>query len=266
MDQLRVALAWLQRQHFLVLTGLVALIAVGCWWSASGKLSKAYRKDETTITTEFKNVQHLRDDPFHPNADVNAKQSAETKKQAESVAKLWQQLYDRQRDAVLKWPSALSQEFRDYVEKLQFGDDIRPDLRSNYQNYIEQHFPELPKKIKAPMMDVSEAPGAGGFMGRRSFSPEGPGGAGFAPDQLQDDNDYVCEWLDQNVIREELDFPQRPSSLRIWLTQEDLWVYETLLDVIANTNGAVPPAGATRMSNAAVKTIYSLEVGQRSKI
>lgn len=43
------------------------------------------------------------------------------------------------------------------------------------------------------------------------------------------------------------------------MTQEDLWVYETLLHVIADTNKA---RGATRPDNTAVRVIVSLEVGR----
>jgi hypothetical protein len=80
---------------------------------------------------------------------------------------------------------------------------------------------------------------------------------------MEDDGNYICEWApeDQAIIRAELEFPQAPSSLRIWCTQENLWVYHALLDVIKNTNTA---ANATRISNAAVRGIYSLEVGQRA--
>jgi hypothetical protein len=45
------------------------------------------------------------------------------------------------------------------------------------------------------------------------------------------------------------------------VTQEDLWVYETMLRVIAKTNKA---ANATRMSNAAVKVVAELALGQRA--
>jgi hypothetical protein len=84
-------------------------------------------------------------------------------------------------------------------------------------------------------------------------------GANGLPEEMNDN--YICEWLDQAYVRQLLDFPTRPTSIRVWVTQEDLWVYKTLLTVIANTNKA---AGATRKSNAAVKTIYSLEVGKRA--
>ena len=105
--------------------------------------------NQAAIKGEFGNVQNLRKDPFHPNEDVNTKQQAQTKQQAADVAKLWQQLYDRQREHVLEWPPELTQGFRDYVDKLQFGAEIRSDLRNHYQNYIENHFPTLPKQIDA---------------------------------------------------------------------------------------------------------------------
>jgi hypothetical protein len=49
-----------------------------------------------------------------------------------------------------------------------------------------------------------------------------------------------------------------PTSRQIWVTQEDLWAYETLLRVIASTN---KERGATRPDNTAIRVIQSLEVG-----
>ncbi|MCC7476437.1 MAG: hypothetical protein IT425_13675 [Pirellulales bacterium] len=273
MDQIRVALAWLKQHHFWVLSGLVALIPIGCWWMATQKTSAAYQANQKTITDEFNNVQGVRNASFHPNEPINTRQAEENKKQLANVAEIWRSVYDRQREQALKWPTALSQDFRNTIEKLQFNDEIPTPLRNNYQNYIEQHFPELPKKIGARPLDINATTGAGGELGRPGYGAglEGglpgampgamPGGVPGAMPGMVPDDDYICEWLDQQYIRDELNFPQRPSSLRIWVTQEDLWVYHALLDVIAKTNSA---AGATRMSNAAVKVVYSLEVGQRA--
>lgn len=265
MDQLRKVLGWLKRQHFWVLSVLVALIAVGCWWKAAGTLSAEYKRNESTITSGFKSLADLRQDPFHPNDTINQQQIAETKKQAVGVNATWQQLYDRQREQVLEWPAALSQEFRDYVEKRKFGDEIPSHLRDNYQNYAEGYFPKLPEIVGARVMRAGEVGGAyggGEFLrgGRGGVMMEGVGegtlGGGLVE---EDDNDYICEWLDQVVVRDKLNFPERPSALSIWVTQEDLWVYKTLLNVIRNTNNA---AGANRMSNAAVRVIQQLEVGR----
>jgi hypothetical protein len=258
MDQLRTALVWLKRHHFWVLCGLVAIIAVASWAKASAKLTALFTTNQNTIKSGFTEIQGVLKDPFHPNEDVNSKQEAQTKQQATDVAKLWQQLYDRQREHVLEWPPELSRDFRDYVEKLQFGAEIRSDLRNHYQNYIENHFPALPKQIDARAIDASTVAGVGPGGGR-GFGPEGGGAA----NEVQDDNDYICEWspTDQASVREDLNFREQPTSLRIWVTQENLWVYHTLLDVIAKTNKA---ANATRMSNAAVQQIGELSVGRNA--
>jgi len=265
MDQVRKALAWLKQYHFWVLSVLVVLIGLFCWWSASGTMSKLYAENQTTITSGFKTVGEVKNDQFHPNANIQERQLKETSELSAEVAELWQKLYDAQRENVLKWPSELKTEFHDTVEKLEFGQEIPDDtgLREHYQNYIARHFPKLPEKIGARAIDEAEAGtlgGAGsGFSRRGSMSPEGLGGA--MGGELDDDGDYICEWAaeDQAAVRAELEFPQTPSSLRIWCTQENIWVYHTLLDVIKNTNEA---AHATRMSNAAVRGIYSLQVGQ----
>jgi len=261
MDQLRTALGWLKRNHFWVLSALIPLIALGCWWSASGKLSAMYDTNEKLIKAEFTNLKTEHDKPFHPNEVINQRQGTEVNKQSESVLKLWQQLYDKQRESVLKWPPQLSKEFRDEVEKKQFGDNITTFNRNVYQNYIEQHFPELPKIVGAREMLPTEAGGMGIEGPGRRFSSEAMPRVGPDGQPIMEDDDQICEWLDQDIVRKDLDFPQRPRALRIWKTQEDLWVYHTLLDAIAKTN---QEKGATRKSNAAVKTIISLEVGQRA--
>jgi hypothetical protein len=266
MDQLRTMLAWLKKQHFWVLSVLVALIGIACWWKASGTLSSEFVSNKGAIEGEFSSLKQTQGKPFLPNQTIIDKQKEEIKNQAKGVAETWQKLYDRQREHVLEWPTDLSQEFRDHVEKLKFGDDIPRHLLNDYQNYARRYFPELPKIVGARVYAEGEgAYGEGGGIGRGAYSgggsergAYGEGGLGAGqPEELQDD--FICEWLDQNVVRDALIFKQRPSALRIWVTQEDLWVYKTLLNVIRRTNEA---AGATRQSNAAVRVIYSLEVGR----
>ena len=53
MDQLRTILAWLKRQHFWVLSVLIALVAIGCWWSASGRLRDEFTANKQAIDSEF---------------------------------------------------------------------------------------------------------------------------------------------------------------------------------------------------------------------
>jgi hypothetical protein len=278
MDQVRKILGWLKRQHFWVLSVIVALVAVGCWWNAAGTLKAQYKANEGAINGKFGSIEGLQSKAFLPNDVVNQQQAEETKEQLAEVAKTWQQLYDRQRENVLEWPKDLSPEFRARVETLKFGDEIEPvELLIDYQNYAQLYFPELPKIVGARVMREEEMGTGGGYggysgggYGRGEGGGYGGGGYGYGrgeggqdPSMMleEDTNDYICQWLDQARVREKLRFPTRPSSMKVWVTQEDLWVYKTLLTVIKNTNEA---AGATRMSNAAVRVIHGLEVGQEA--
>jgi hypothetical protein len=258
-------LAWLKKQHFWVLCVLVALIGLFCWWSAAGTLSAKYDTDEKKIKAEFTNLNTLQSNPFHPNDKINERQGDETKRLAEEVGKLWQLLYDRQSEGVLKWPDALPEAFRVEVEKLQFGQEIDSRLRELYQNYITRHFPKLPEKIGAEPIDpelASGMAGGGGFT-RMERGPVMAAAPVTGPDgrPIEEEGDFICAWAqeDQANVAKELDFPEQPSNLRIWVAQENYWVYHTLLNVIKNTNDA---AGATRPSNAAVRMLYYLQVGQ----
>jgi hypothetical protein len=263
MDQLRTILAWLKRQHFWVLSVLVALIAIGCWWSASRTLSSELAKNMQDIEGEFNSLKQTRGKPFLPNQQVIDKQKEEIKNQAKGVEATWKKLYERQREKVLEWPEDLKPETREKVEKLKFGDEMDRDMLNDYQNYARGYFPQLPAIVDAPIIETSTAGGYGEGRGAYSGGRDGYGGGygagGLVPGVDEPQQDFICEWLNQGEVREALIFRTRPSSIRVWVTQEDLWVYKTLLNVIARTNEA---AGATRQSNAAVRVIYALEVGK----
>lgn len=284
MDQVRAALAWLKKHHFWVLTAVVTMVSLGCWYTAAGDLSERYEESKSKIEGEFSSQTRLQNEPFHPNRDVNVGQLKENKKQAQEVQALWQQLYDEQKD-VLKWPDALTPRFHREVAKKKFGDNIPSSLRDDYLNYAKEHFPELPKIVHA--YEIPASASIGGSIGRgggrggggrgsigSSFDLERfqealaegqlPGGARRSEVGVEEEQqvpEFIVWWEDQTKIREQLNFVTRPSSLQIWVTQEDLWVYTTLLQIIAQTNEA---AGATRFSNAAVRVIESLEVGQEA--
>src|SRR5450755_1093148 len=169
MDQLRKAWGWLQRQHFWVLIVVVTLVALGCWWHGAAALSKQFATNKQTIDSEFNSIKGEIAKPFHANGKLKDQQTAEIKKQGDSVAKIWQQLYDRQRADVLKWPDVLSEKFRHEVERLKFGDEIAVNLRENYQNYVAGHFSVLPKIVDAKELAADQSGGSGGGYGGRGM-------------------------------------------------------------------------------------------------
>jgi hypothetical protein len=261
MDQLRTALNWLQRYHFWALSVIVVAVAVGCWYSAAGALSQQFQANQAKIKSEFDNQRSLAGRPFHANEQINQRQQEEIKKQADSVLRTWDTLYKRQQDEVLQWPKEFDETFRKGVESLRFEDEISYNLREQYFNYIKNHFPALPKIVGARVLAGRKQ---GSQPDRRTFGAERFGREALGRSDSQEDaedDQYLVEWLeqDQAKVRAELEWPKCPSSLEIWKVQEDLWVYQTLLQIVADTN-----EGADRRSNVAVRVIRSLEVGQEA--
>ena len=223
MDQLRKAWGWLQRQHFWVLTIVAVTVALGCWWSGASALWTEYDSNRKKIEAEFTAADAVKNKLFHPNADVQAAQNAQIAEQQKTVSALWQQLYDRQTASVLKWPSNLSEEFRNHIEKLEFGKEIPRNLRAHYNNYIRDHFPELPKIVGALVLEEGQS-GSGGmsrgegggsfnmqsFMDNQRNSGGGRGG-GRAGDVFEEP-DFLVIWEDQQLIRDELAPRSTPSS------------------------------------------------------
>ncbi|QDT68164.1 hypothetical protein MalM25_10800 [Planctomycetes bacterium MalM25] len=261
MDQVKAALAWLKAHHFWVLTLLVIGTVLGVWYTSSATLASTYKTNEGKIKQEFSSVKGL-NTPFKPNDRINAEQQKETKLQADAVLQEWIDLYNVQKNEVLNWPEELGDRFIDAVKDAKFGDKIVSRRREIYLNYIKETFPGLLEIVDAqPMLDSNgggSAPrGLGAGLGGEYGGEYGGGGSGLE----EEIETYLVQWLDQVELRSRLELDKVPSSLQIWVLQEDLWVYETLLKAIANTNKAT---GATRAERAAVQTIMELKVGQQA--
>lgn len=259
MDKVRVFMniAWVQRFWILSVVGVLA--ALICWNMASAKLQAEFAANKTAIDGQFSNMSAIAGKSVHGNTGVNAKEREEAKKIAGSVKELWQNLYNAQRDEVLYWPKELGTNFLKEIEKKKFGAPITIKSREFYLNYIKTRFDALVAIVTAKKMLV-EGSALGGMEGGRL--PEGMMGGATAmlgPDGLPIEENYLVQWVDQANLKQRLEFPGVPTAGQIWVTQEDLWVYETLLGVIRDTN---KERGATRPDNTAVRVIQSLEVGQ----
>lgn len=272
MDQVKAALAWLKKHHFWVLGGIAPLIALACWWMGASELDKQFAENKSKIASEFSNQQGIVTKSFLPNDPVNARQTQENEALADRVEALWSKLYDRQREEVLRWPAELGADFVDEVQDLKFGDWIPDRLRQTYFNYIVNYFPNLRTIVGAQELEddgsLGGFGGGGEFGGGRGgsrggggeFGGRGGSGGDFAPVDTETlvDQNFLVYWVDQEAVKSTLVWDRQPSPLRVWVTQENLWVYETLLKAIAATNDA---SGADRNSNAAVQQIIEMQVG-----
>ena len=260
MDQVRTIVKALWRQRFWLLSLFCVIVSMACWWMAKGTISEQFAKNKSTIDSKFSSINTLNSQQVFPNEAVNSADSEEVRKQRDFVRQVWEELYGRQRDVVLKWPvDKLSPEFGEKIEGKMFLQDIEPEMRTLYWNYIKKQFPALLEIVEAREGGSSSGGGRGGYGYGEGGLGEGMGRPmRTGNEDGVEEKPYLVEWLDQDNARRKLSFSSRPSSTQIWVTQEDLWVYETLLNVIADTNKA---RGANRPDNTAVSEIVALEVG-----
>ena len=85
MDKIRVLLNWAVKHHFWLLSALVVLIGLGCWFQASSNLSKLYAANKTKIKQHFTSQKGLRDKVFHPNEQVNEEQRKQIRTRSKHI-------------------------------------------------------------------------------------------------------------------------------------------------------------------------------------
>ena len=259
MDQLKIALEWLKKHHFWVLLVVLLGASVSTWYLAANQVAADTASNQQKIKAEFTKQQQLQGQPFKPNDEINKRQQQEIERFANGVQETWATLYGRQKDSVLVWPSELGDNFVRYMQNKEFGDNINSRNRERYLNYIQKRFPELLKIIDAEDLGIDGRGSTGGGNAYGASANYASSRAEGGADDLESESEYMVQWLDQASLSSRLNLKQVPTPLEIWVIQEDLWVYETLLRAIAKTN---EESGATRRSRAPVRTIEELKVGQ----
>lgn len=222
MDQLKIILGHLRKQHFWLLC--VACIAAGfaAWWMAAGSLSKDYASRKSTIEGAFQSIGTILNEPNFPNAEWQKAVDGLTTQQKDKVRTAWQQIYDEQAP-LLKWPEQLTA-FQAIRSQSQ-AEKLDRFACERYMTVLPEEFPKL--------LDIVGANAA-------SDKDAVPGVTAPATDTT---GKVAWDASNQEDIKKTLSFEGRPSPLQVWIAQENLWVYRVLLNIFKNVNaGRYVPA------------------------
>ena len=219
MDQLRVILQHVKKHHFWLVCAACLGIGVFAWMKASGNLSGEYGTRKSAISGSFQSLDQIINEPVFPNDRWKEGADELIEEQKQKVRAAWQQVYDEQAE-FLKWPDYLGAGFLNTVQSVDRGADLPRSYRARYMNEINREFPKLLEIVGAQRHDVE---------------PSGP------KSMVQEN----VIWADtsQKAIEDKLRWETAPGALEVWLTQEDLWIYQVLLTVIKQVNAGsiVPP-------------------------
>jgi hypothetical protein len=178
----------------------------------------------------------------------------------------WQKLYVTQQPK-FEWPVGL-REYKEICDKWEIenpGKPFREDVRRAYLNTMTQDLEKERLKNKIQLLTIA-APMAGDQP--RGLIGEGPPGVPGGPEQPAAVVKGLVKWGATTPGATEIDllfqFPWIERSilvtdLEMRYAQEDLWVYEFLLDAISTVNEG---CDETKPEKALLKEIIYLKIGQ----
>ena len=252
MDQLKPFLTWLKKYHFWVVAVLVLLSFLGIWYTAVTHLEKDKQSRIVAIKALFDKGDKLMRQKDPPNKKSHDAMELHMNEVRLGVRDAWEQKAIMQ-EKFLVWPTGPNELEADFaphvIDKRPIEttveyptkpeDEIPLILRNRYRDYIHAELPKLAQTINAKwstgMNDRSDSSGK-----------------------------YTVDWSgsDQGKLKtDRFDWRKNsdnaPQTLQILYAQEDLWILQELMRIIAATN-----AGAADQHKAPVKQIESIAMGK----
>ena len=275
MDKLKLALAVTRKYHFWVLCGGIILSAPICWWLAASSLADQCIEKKGMLDGLSKKLAGQHADANQRCVDAIAKQEGDLKKE---VYHAWNLLYLQQKENN-PLPTELGKDFIEAFKAIPVKGSLPELQREHYRIWLQLQFPDLQaigdirRRVDTPAnQPAAQAankpalPAAGNppllpaFSGRRN-----PIATPGSPLLEKPEEKWIgtVDWSngEYEAIKAACTWPNTPSTLRVALTQEDLWVYEALLRAIRQTNQEAAKLANQRSAGPAVKRIVHLEIG-----
>jgi hypothetical protein len=292
-DQVKQVMQVLFNYRFWLICGVITIIPIGGWWSSTSQLQSDFKDRKSEIDGKFTTGGGIRGEANHPNTYTADGMDQYIGQLKSDVLDAWRRQYQKQ-DDLLKWPSELRPDFIRAVDQYRpiesFADFVYPPppeaeisvrFRERYRDYIKQELPKLADIIGAVWRAQAGAAGMSGGemgdydyggasgMGMSGMGMPGMGGMGMpssgGPSTPQDPTKReIVAWSanDQSLLQngrfDWSSYPDKaPKTLDVLYAQEDLWVLNAIMQIIARTN-----RDATARYNAVVKEIRYISLGR----
>jgi hypothetical protein len=280
MDKVKQQLAVVLKHGFWIGCAVSALLAIGAWYQATSTLSTQAKTQKELIKNKASAVKTIMTDGTpHPN-DASLKGMDDLNKAvALNVKDGWKKVYDLQREELV-WPDTFDKRFHSAVDNLRPIEivpfptpqekEINPDFQRQYRDYILEVIPKLAKTVGTEWKAVRQSSSAGGAMSSDYSAGFGGGASSYPMGGLDQygkpiEDKSLVHWNvsnQQEIQNTHFGFAGRvdpPKTLEILYAQEDLWVLQTLTEIIASTN-----KGSEFYHESAIKDIDYIRIGRNA--
>lgn len=249
MDKVKIYMAALIKYHFWVLLGVALVVSLTCWAMATGTIAKQFQQRKQKLDGDSQKLRGIQNEADHPNEEVVKRVRAVTGSLSDKVFDAWAKLFTQQQKNN-PWPVNLGEEFAKVMEQLAPDEEIPENYRQLYQTFILKDLARLRDEVGT--LRRIEPTGAAAKPSQAPETEEGRKSAEYTGIVAWDDKD-------RNRIESSFVWPTVPTSVQVRLAQEDLWVYNALLQIVKNTN-----ALATNAYNASIRQIDALAIGREA--
>ncbi|MBT4692765.1 MAG: hypothetical protein HOB73_05435 [Planctomycetaceae bacterium] len=252
----------IKKHLFWGVSGVVVLTISIMWFLAIGSLNEERTNNESRISSTFSNLKEITDLGNHPNAKFDEGMNIILSTVKTDIHKTWQDKYNVQKQS-LNWPVGPDQLDRitaNYFEPLApielrvemdgvinpLNNSVKTEIsqiaRSKYKDFTSIYLPTLADIVDARW---GSDPDAGNGFGDASA---GEGGAADTATV----NDHLVLWKESNQKSLASRFSWAgsvPTTLEILYAQEDLWVLNQWLKIIADMNKTADAAYNAKVTN-----------------
>ena len=259
-DSARPTIDALVKYHFWILAALVPLLLLPALFSANGGLRTTISSQRGAIDGHVSALRNIQTEPDHPNDQWVEQIDKRTTAIRDEVLAEWQTFY-RSQASLRTWPPQLDAVFLREMAEVESGQRQALILqnRLRYRDSVPDLVRMLPERMGCKELMSNRD-------GRAEALPGGRGPARIGPGSGEDDLDspeassrfepLIWRSEDQRRLIESFTWTGEPSTTKIRLAQEELWVYGLLCDVIKKLN-----TGATGAFDTTITTIDELAVG-----
>jgi hypothetical protein len=261
-DSLRQQLAPVLKHHFWILAALVPLLLIPALFMAAADRREVISRERATIDGRVSALEAVRNTADHPNAAWSEAFDRQAAAVREELLGEWKAFWESQQPLRV-WPEELGPDFLASIAAVESGS--RKDLlfrdQQRYQNTVAEIVRQLPARMGCEELMVAEdgqAVGGLEFGGQRPPLLGRPLGMGPGEDAEATRSRDVLVWRpeDQKRLLESFTWNKPPSTTKVRLAQEELWVYGLFCDAIRRIN-----EGSTALFDARITTVEELAVG-----